>query len=58
MARAVGSDLKGKISLAGYAFGAAAALALPWLAIAIYIGITLLWFLPDRRIERELRKAS
>ena len=58
VARAVGSDLKGKASLTGYAFGAAAALALPWLAIAIYIGITLLWFLPDRRIERELRKAS
>jgi uncharacterized membrane protein len=58
VARAVGSDFKGKISLTGYAFGAAAALVLPWLAIAIYIGITLLWFLPDRRIEKELRKAS
>ena len=58
VARAVGSDLKGKISLAGYAFGAAVALVLPWLAIAIYIGITVLWFLPDRRIEKELRRAS
>ena len=54
--RAVGSDLKGKLSLAGYAMGAALAFVLPWLAIALYLVITLSWLIPDRRIEDELSK--
>lgn len=54
VARAVGSDIKGKISLVGYAAAVAIALVLPWLAIALYLGIFLLWFVPDRRIEDEL----
>jgi len=31
--------------------GIAVAFVRPWLAIAVYVLIALLWFIPDRRIE-------
>jgi uncharacterized membrane protein len=56
VARAVGSDTKGKISLAAYAAGIVTAFFVPWIAGALYVGIALLWLIPDRRIENELHK--
>ena len=56
VARAIGSDIKGKISLAAYAAGIALAFVTPWLSATLYTGIALLWLIPDRRIEDELRK--
>lgn len=52
--RAIGSDLKGKISpiLYGVAIGAAA--WSQWLAIGLYVLVALIWLVPDRRIERML----
>ncbi len=55
VAEAVGADLKGKISLAGYFCAIPIAFASRWVADAIYIAIAVLWLVPDRRIERELR---
>lgn len=52
VARAVGSDLKGKISLGLYALAIPLAFVLQWLSIALYILVILLWLVPDRRIER------
>jgi uncharacterized membrane protein len=54
--RAVGQDRKGKISLTAYWTGVVAAFILPWLAAAIYVAIALVWLIPDRRIEDELRR--
>ena len=57
LAKAVGDDLKGKISLAAYA--AAIPLALfdySWLAGALLIAVALIWFIPDRRIESVLER--
>jgi uncharacterized membrane protein len=51
LARAVGSDLKGKISLLIYALAIALAFTRPWIAIVLYVVNALLWFIPDRRIE-------
>jgi uncharacterized membrane protein len=51
LARAVGNDLKGKVSLAIYVFAIPLAFVRPWIAIALYVVIALLWFIPDRRIE-------
>jgi uncharacterized membrane protein len=51
LARAVGKDLKGKLSLLGYASAIPLAFVRPWIAIAIYVAIALIWFIPDRRIE-------
>ena len=56
VARAVGNDFKGKISLAAYAAGAVLAFVTPWLSAALYTGIALLWLIPDRRIEDELKR--
>jgi uncharacterized membrane protein len=52
---AVGRDLRGKVSIAGYALGVGAAFLMPLVSIAMYIGIAILWLLPDRRIESRVR---
>jgi uncharacterized membrane protein len=54
LARAVGSDKKGRISIALYLAGIACAFVLPWASIALYLVVALLWLIPDRRIERVL----
>ncbi|MGH6794837.1 MAG: TMEM175 family protein, partial [Methylocella sp.] len=51
LARAVGRDLKGKLSLAIYAAATLLAFVQPWIAIALYIIVAVIWFVPDRRIE-------
>ena len=51
LARAVGKDAKGKVSLAIYIIAIPLAYVRPWIAIAMYVAIALLWFIPDRRIE-------
>jgi len=52
LALAVGSDIKGKVSPVLYAAAIALAFWQRWLAGALYILVALLWFIPDRRIER------
>jgi uncharacterized membrane protein len=51
LATAIGSDLKGKLSLAMYIAAAPLAFVREWIAIVIYIAVALMWFVPDRRIE-------
>ena len=55
LAQALGSDLKGKISVVAYI--AAIPMALfghSWPAGAVLIAVALLWFIPDRRIAKAL----
>ena len=54
--RAVGRDWKGKVGPVLYATGIAVSLYSSWMAQAIYVANALLWLIPDRRIERELRQ--
>jgi len=55
LAQAVGHDTKGKVSLGAYALAIPMALLdHPWLAGALLIAVALLWFVPDRRIEKVL----
>jgi uncharacterized membrane protein len=56
LATALGRDIKGKLSPILYAAGIALAFLNPWLSIAIYALITVIWFVPDRRIENILRE--
>ncbi|MBV8307022.1 MAG: DUF1211 domain-containing protein [Gammaproteobacteria bacterium] len=51
LARALGSDFKGKLSIALYLAGIALAFLRPWIAIALYVSVALLWLVPDTRIE-------
>jgi len=54
LAKAVGSDLKGKISLAVYATAVVVAFFSPPAAMGLYVLVAAVWFVPDRRIERVL----
>lgn len=50
----IGSDWKGKLSIALYATGIVSALWWPWVALTLYVAVALMWLVPDRRIERSL----
>lgn len=54
LARAVGDDFKGKISLTGYVLAVPLAFVRPAISIGIYVLIAMMWFIPDRRIESVL----
>lgn len=58
LAHAVGSDRKGKLSLALYILGSGLALLWPWAAIALYIVVALVWIVPDTRIESLLKNRT
>jgi uncharacterized membrane protein len=51
LAAAVGKDLKGKISPVLYAVAIPLAFVREWLSDAIYVGVALMWLVPDPRIE-------
>ena len=51
---AVGSDLKGKLSLAAYVLAIPLAFVNQWISDALYVTVALLWLVPDTRIERVL----
>jgi uncharacterized membrane protein len=52
LAQALGSDLKGKVSILLYALAVGLAIVLPIAACAIYMLVALIWLVPDRRFER------
>jgi len=54
LAEAVGSDIKGKISLALYVIAIGLAFVQQNISHAIYLLVALMWFIPDRRIERRI----
>jgi len=54
LARAVGGDRKGKISLVLYFAAIPLAFVSPWIAGGLYVFVALLWLIPDPRIERKL----
>ncbi len=54
LASAVGSDLKGKLSLLLYVIGIPLSFLNNWIGISLYAVVALIWFIPDRRIERTL----
>ena len=54
LARAVGTDRKGVISVVLYAIAVPLAFLEPRLSCAIYVLVALIWLIPDRRIEKVL----
>jgi uncharacterized membrane protein len=56
LAEALGSDLKGKISVVIYLAGVVLAFASALLSCALYVLVAVIWLVPDRRIERTLAK--
>jgi uncharacterized membrane protein len=55
LARAMGSDTKGKLSMLLWALGIGMAFVNQWVSDAIYVTVALMWLVPDRRIERAVR---
>jgi uncharacterized membrane protein len=54
LARAMGRDVKGKASLALYATAIAMAFVQPIVSLGLYVTVAAIWFIPDRRVERNL----
>jgi uncharacterized membrane protein len=51
LAKAVGKDFKGVLSLVIYAVAVGLSLVHTWISIALYISVAVIWFIPDPRIE-------
>jgi uncharacterized membrane protein len=51
LAKALGNDIKGKISPLLYLAAIVLAFISPWISIAIYTLVAVIWLIPDRRIE-------
>ena len=52
---AVGKDFKGRISVVIYVVAILLSFVNRWIALGLYFSVALLWFVPDRRIERMRR---
>ena len=57
LARALGADTKGRLSLVLYASAIPLAFVDRWIALGIYVVVATIWLIPDRRIERTLTPA-
>ena len=51
LAGAMGRDLKGKVSPVLYLVAVPFSFVSPWIGLATYVLVALLWLVPDRRIE-------
>jgi uncharacterized membrane protein len=56
LTRAVGADVKGKLSPVLYATAIPAAFFYSWISQLIYVAVALMWLLPDRRIEQVIHE--
>jgi uncharacterized membrane protein len=54
LALALGRDYKGKSSLAAYAIAIPLSFLKPWIAFTIFVGVAVMWFIPDPRIEKRV----
>jgi uncharacterized membrane protein len=55
LAKAIGRDIKGKISPVLYAIAIVSTPFHEWVAEFLYVVVALMWLMPDRRIEKVLR---
>ncbi|HMJ08071.1 MAG TPA: TMEM175 family protein [Pyrinomonadaceae bacterium] len=56
LAAAVGSDVKGKLSLVLYAIAIPLAFVNQWISDGLYIFVAAMWLVPDRRIEAQINR--
>ena len=55
LARALGGDdTKERLSMAAYAAAIPLAFVNQWISDAVYVGVALMWLVPDRRMESQL----
>ncbi len=54
LAKALGSDLKGRVSMALYVLALPLAFLSAWISLAIYFLVAVMWLAPDPRIEKRI----
>lgn len=52
IARAIGSDVKGNLSVVAYLAAVGLAFVSPYISYAILVAVALMWIIPDRRLHR------
>jgi uncharacterized membrane protein len=53
-ANALGSDTKGKLSVFFYALGIGLSFLEPFIGLALYFLVAVMWFVPDKRFEQKV----
>jgi hypothetical protein len=56
--RALGVDVKGKVSPVLYVVGIGAAAINVWVGISLFTAVAIMWLVPDKRMERFLAEDS
>lgn len=56
MAIAIGRDIKGKVSLLLYAMAILSCLLTTFIGRGLILAVALVWFVPDKRIEKILSR--
>jgi uncharacterized membrane protein len=57
LAKALGNDFKGRISIGLYVAAIVLSFANRWIAVGIYFLVAAMWLIPDRRIEKTLSES-
>ncbi|AIY44168.1 Integral membrane protein [Collimonas arenae] len=52
LAKAVGNDVKGKLSVIAYALAIPLTFVNRWIGLGLYVVVAIMWLIPDRRIEK------
>ena len=52
LAKAIGNDVKGRMSIMIYLAAIPLAFVAGWLALALYVFVAIMWLVPDWRIEK------
>jgi uncharacterized membrane protein len=58
LAKALGKDFKGKISVVIYVAAIPLAFVYPWIACALYVLVAAIWLCPDQRFEKLLAESK
>ena len=58
LAKSIGSDFKGKISIAIYIAGILISFFNSWISFGLYCLVACIWFIPDKRIEKRIEKTQ
>ena len=58
LAKSIGSDVKGKISISIYITGILISFINSWISFGLYCLVACIWFIPDNRIEKRIQNNS
>ena len=58
LAKAIDKDQKGTISTVIYAIAVGLCWVNAYISLALYVIVAIIWFLPDRRIEKQVIKGE